>query len=74
MASRKRYTGRVLRLKTGYNPNSSSVGSDIPTFLAAACAAAARGTIVLNALSAAAQSNRRRKSGAAPAGREVDET
>ena len=26
--------GRVLRLKSGYNPNSSSIGSDIPTFLA----------------------------------------
>lgn len=25
--------GRILRVKRGYNPNSSSVGSDIPTFL-----------------------------------------
>ena len=25
--------GRILRIKRGYNPNSSSVGSDIPTFL-----------------------------------------
>jgi hypothetical protein len=24
--------GRVLRVKIGYNPNSSSVGSQIPTF------------------------------------------
>jgi hypothetical protein len=24
--------GRVLRVKSGYNPNSSSVGSSIPTF------------------------------------------
>jgi hypothetical protein len=24
--------GRVLRVKCGYNPNSSSVGSQIPTF------------------------------------------
>lgn len=24
--------GRVLRVKSGYNPNSSSVGSQIPTF------------------------------------------
>jgi hypothetical protein len=24
--------GKVLRVKTGYNPNSSSVGSQIPTF------------------------------------------
>ncbi len=25
--------GRILRVKRGYNPNSSSIGSDIPTFL-----------------------------------------
>lgn len=25
--------GRVLRIKRGYNPNSSSIGSDIPIFL-----------------------------------------
>lgn len=25
--------GRVLRVKTGYNPNSSSVGSNVPEFL-----------------------------------------
>jgi hypothetical protein len=26
-------TGKILRVKTGYNPNSSSVGSQIPAFL-----------------------------------------
>ncbi|MCE5187189.1 MAG: hypothetical protein LLF76_13795 [Planctomycetaceae bacterium] len=26
--------GRILRVKTGYNPNSSSIGSQIPAFLA----------------------------------------
>ena len=25
--------GKILRIKTGYNPNSSSVGSQIPAFL-----------------------------------------
>lgn len=25
--------GKILRVKTGYNPNSSSVGSQIPAFL-----------------------------------------
>jgi hypothetical protein len=25
-------TGKILRVKTGYNPNSSSVGSQIPAF------------------------------------------
>jgi hypothetical protein len=27
-------TGKILRVKAGYNPNSSSVGSQIPTFFA----------------------------------------
>jgi hypothetical protein len=26
--------GKILRVKTGYNPNSSSVGSQIPAFFA----------------------------------------
>ena len=26
--------GKILRIKTGYNPNSSSVGSQIPAFFA----------------------------------------
>lgn len=26
-------SGKILRVKTGYNPNSSSVGSQIPAFL-----------------------------------------
>ncbi|MBF0119765.1 MAG: hypothetical protein HQK79_13095 [Desulfobacterales bacterium] len=25
--------GKILKIKTGYNPNSSSVGTQIPTFL-----------------------------------------
>lgn len=25
--------GKILRVKTGYNPNSSSIGSQIPVFL-----------------------------------------
>ena len=28
--------GKILRVKTGYNPNSSSIGSHIPTFFAMA--------------------------------------
>jgi hypothetical protein len=31
---KKQKKGRILRLKKGYNPNSSSVGSEIPIFLA----------------------------------------
>jgi hypothetical protein len=30
--------GKILRVKTGYNPNSSSVGSQIPVFLFLAAA------------------------------------
>lgn len=30
---RDKSKGRILRIKRGYNPNSSSVGSDIPLFL-----------------------------------------
>ena len=53
--------GRVLRVKTGYNPNSSSVGTDIPTFLAAAAGAGALASVVLNLLSATATRIRRRR-------------
>ena len=42
--------GRVLRLKTGYNPNSSSVGSHIPAFLAWAAGAGALTVVVLHTL------------------------
>ncbi|UCG13392.1 MAG: hypothetical protein JSU72_02585 [Deltaproteobacteria bacterium] len=38
-AGRRNELGRVLRVKTGYNPNSSSVGSEIPAFLALAVGA-----------------------------------
>jgi H+/Cl- antiporter ClcA len=43
--------GRILRIKSGFNPNSSSVGSEIPAFLAFAAAAGAIGVIVMNTLS-----------------------
>lgn len=51
--------GRVLAVKSGYNPNSSSVGTDIPTFLAAAAGAGALATVVLTVLSTAAARLRR---------------
>lgn len=28
------HKGQILRVKTGYNPNSSSIGSQVPLFLA----------------------------------------
>jgi len=43
--------GRVLRVKGGYNPNSSSVGSSIPTFLTLAAGTGALAVVVLNAMS-----------------------
>jgi len=43
--------GKILRVKTGYNPNSSSVGSNIPAFLAFAAGAGAVSVIVVNILS-----------------------
>ncbi|MHC4114139.1 MAG: hypothetical protein ACYSSL_02280 [Planctomycetota bacterium] len=45
------YKGRILRVKTGYNPNSSSVGSLIPTFLAFAAGVGAVTVVVMNILS-----------------------
>ena len=59
--------GRVLRVKTGYNPNSSSVGTDIPTFLAAAAAGAAALTTVALTLLSTTASRIRRKAKASPA-------
>ena len=44
--------GRILRVKTGYNPNSSSVGSLIPTFLAFAAGASALTVLAMNSLNA----------------------
>ena len=40
--------GQVLRIKQGYNPNSSSVGSAIPVFLAGAVGAGAVAAFLLN--------------------------
>lgn len=61
--------GRVLAVKSGYNPNSSSVGTAIPTFLAAAAGAGALATIVLTLLSTAA-ARIRRDMPSAPGGQE----
>ena len=53
--------GRVLRLKSGYNPNSSSIGSDIPTFLAFASSAGALTTVLTHLLSEAGEKIRGQK-------------
>ena len=53
--------GRVLRVKRGYNPNSSSVGSEVPTFLALALGSGAITVLALNALDAVGRVIRRRR-------------
>ncbi|MBU2489890.1 MAG: hypothetical protein KKA60_10920 [Proteobacteria bacterium] len=42
--------GRILRVKEGYNPNSSSVGSHIPLFLAFVTGLGLLSVIAANAL------------------------
>jgi len=53
--------GRILRVKTGYNPNSSSVGSHIPAFLAFAFGSGIFTVITLNILNAVAGCIRKNK-------------
>ena len=53
--------GKILRLKTGYNPNSSSVGSHIPVFLAFAAGAGAVSMIIMNLISSTSKNIRNRK-------------
>jgi hypothetical protein len=54
------YKGRILRVKTGYNPNSSSVGSLIPTFLAFAAGIGAVTIVAMNILNAVNKHIRKR--------------
>ncbi|SPF35468.1 conserved exported hypothetical protein [Syntrophobacter sp. SbD1] len=41
-------TGRILKIKTGYNPNSSSIGVDMIAFFTAGAAV----TVLFNAIAA----------------------
>lgn len=52
MRHKERNKGRVLRVKAGYNPNSSSVGSQIPAFFAFAAGSGALTVIALQILNA----------------------
>jgi hypothetical protein len=63
---KKEDKGGVLRVKEGYNPNSSSVGSQIPVFLAFAAGAGAVTVIALNILSAISKHIHKRKNDLAP--------
>lgn len=53
--------GRVLRVKTGYNPNSSSIGSQIPAFLAFAAGSGVFTVIALQILNAVHRHIRKKK-------------
>jgi hypothetical protein len=53
--------GKVLRVKTGYNPNSSSVGSQIPTFFFFAIASGVCTVITLQVLSLIGSHIKKRK-------------
>jgi hypothetical protein len=46
-------TGRILKIKTGYNPNSSSIGVDMVAFLTAGAAVTALFNAIAAILSAA---------------------
>ncbi len=45
--------GRILKIKTGYNPNSSSIGIDMVAFLTAGAAATVLFNVVAAIVSAA---------------------
>ncbi len=45
-----KHKGRILRLKKGYNPNSSSVGSQIPYFMTFTLSSGIVSIIILNIL------------------------
>ncbi len=65
--------GRVLKVKTGYNPNSSSVGSQVPAFLAWAAGAGAFTVVALHLFGAVRELIRRRKADAPPEEERQDE-
>lgn len=65
--------GRVLKVKTGYNPNSSSVGSQVPAFLAWAAGAGAFTVVALHLFGVVRRLIRRRKADAPPEEEERDE-
>ena len=61
-----RKKGNILRVKRGYNPNSSSIGSDIFTFLAVAAGTGAFSVVLLNILQSIDSSVRQNKESLTP--------
>ena len=60
------HKGRILRVKSGYNPNSSSVGSLIPAFLAFATGATALTVLAANGFNAIDKHIRKKKKSLTP--------
>lgn len=61
MKQKHKDRGRILRVKLGYNPNSSSVGSLIPASLAFATGAAVLTVLAMNTLHAVDKHIRKKK-------------
>ena len=51
--------GRILKIKTGYNPNSSSIGLDMVTFVTAGAAV----TVLFNTIAAILAAGKGKKHG-----------
>ncbi len=61
MNQNKKNKGKILRVKTGYNPNSSSIGSGVPPFLFFAIGSGALTVFILNILNFADKKLRKGK-------------
>ncbi|HBG28121.1 MAG: hypothetical protein A2Y10_06530 [Planctomycetes bacterium GWF2_41_51] len=53
--------GKILRVKTGYNPNSSSIGTHIPAFIFSAIASGVFAVIAMQTLNTIETVIRKRK-------------
>ncbi len=60
--------GRILKVKNGYNPNSSSIGSDILTYFTAAAGAGMLTIILMNIKNAAGKAIKKNQDELTPAG------
>ena len=58
--------GQVLRVKKGYNPNSSSIGSDIKAFLAFGACAGVMTVFIMNTLNSVGRLIKKNKDHFAP--------
>ncbi|UCG12597.1 MAG: hypothetical protein JSU72_19275 [Deltaproteobacteria bacterium] len=61
--ARQNLRGKVWQVKRGYNPNSSSIGSEIPLFLAMAVSAGTLTVLALHLLGSVERLIRRHRAG-----------